>query len=208
MPLPKNARDTWPREIPTLNEQLVDLCAEVERLKDQRQAFLHLRKREQMQLQEQWNQIQQSIEDNIEAEASAQQSRYRAIRGYLNEFTRQVLDRGVLLRTYLNQEGNIEFAAEYLGTDGKPSGEDQGKLYIRFLYHDGLLEGLGDRKKLNLITTIRRFAVFGIQQIVTVIDSGLPTDETGNRIAFQNDEIVLTLHDEDDIGRLFRMPPW
>lgn len=215
----------------TLNGQLVDLRAEIERLKDQRQAFLRLRERqrEQAQIQEQRNQVQQRIEDNIEAEASAQQSRYRAIRGYLDEFTRQVLDRGALLRTYLNQEGNIEFAAEYLGADGKPSGEDQGKTYrqllcaafdlavaramldepyIRFLYHDGLLEGLDNRKKLNLIAAIRRFAAFGIQQIVTIIDSDLPTDETGKRIAFQDDEIVLTLHDEDDTGRLFRMPPW
>lgn len=215
----------------TLNGRLVDLRTEIERLQDQRQAFRHLRERqrEQRQLQEQRNQVQQQIEDNIAAEASAEQSRYKAIRGYLNKFTRQVLDRGALLRTYLNQEGNIEFAAEYLGADGKPSSEDQGKTYrqllcaafdlavaramldapyIRFLYHDGLLEGLDDRKKLNLIATIRRFATFGIQQIVTVIDSDLPTDETGKRITFQDDEIVLTLHDEDDTGRLFRMPPW
>ena len=120
-------------------------------------------------------------------------------------------------------------SAEYLGADGKPSSEDQGKTYrqllcaafdlavaramlnepyLRFLYHDGLLEGLDNRKKLNLIGTIRRFAALGIQQIVTVIDSDLPMNETGERFAFRDDEVVLVLHDEDAGGRLFRMPKW
>lgn len=175
------------------------------------------------------SEIQQRIEDNIETKAIAQQSCYRAFCGYLDEFPLQVLGRGALLSTRFNREGNIEFAAEYLGADGKPSSEGQGKAYrqllyaafdlavacamldqpyIRFLYQDGLLEGLDNRKKLNLIATIRRFAALGIQQIVTVIDSDLPTDETGERLTFRDDEIALILHDEDDSGRLFRMPPW
>ncbi len=83
-----------------------------------------------------------------------------------------------------------------------------GQPFIRFLYHDGLLEGLDNRKKLNLINTVRRFAGFGIQLIVTVIDSDLPYDESGQRFAFRDDEVVLVLHDEDDSGRLFRMPAW
>lgn len=215
----------------TLNNRLVELRAEIERLKDQRKAFLRMRerKREQAQLQEQRNEVQQQLEDNIESAASAQESRYQAIRRYLNEFTRDVLDRGALLSTRINKEGNIEFAAEYLGANGKPSSEDEGKTYrqllcaafdlavaramldqhyIRFLYHDGLLEGLDNRKKHNLIATIRRFAALGIQQIVTVIDSDLHLDDTGERFAFRDDEIALLLHDEDESGRLFRMAKW
>ncbi len=215
----------------SLNDRLVALRAEVAQLKDQRSAFLRLRdrRREQAQLQEQRTQVQQQLEDNIEAAASAQDSRYQTIRRYLNEFTRDVLDRGALLSTRINKEGNIEFAAEYLGADGKPSSEDQGKTYrqllcaafdlavaramldqpyIRFLYHDGLLEGLDNRKKRNLINSIRRFAALGIQQIITVIDSDLPIEDDGERFAFHDDEIALLLHDEDDSGRLFRMPRW
>ena len=48
----------------------------------------------------------------------------------------------------------------------------------------------------------------GIQQIVTVIDSDLPMDESGERFAFRDDEVVLVLHDKDDSGRLFRLPRW
>lgn len=214
-----------------LNRRLVTLRAEIERLTSQREAFLHLREkeRERVQMEEQRVQVQQRLEDNIEAEARAPESRYQAVRRYVNEFTREVLDRESLLSTRLNKEGNIEFAAEYLGASGKPNSEDQGKTYrqmlcaafdlavtramldepyIRFLYHDGLLEGLDNRKKLNLVSTIRRFASLGIQQIVTVIDSDLPMDETGARFTFRNDEVVLVLHDEDDSGRLFRMPGW
>ncbi|ESQ17179.1 MAG TPA: DUF2326 domain-containing protein [Chromatiaceae bacterium] len=214
-----------------LNNRLVELRAEVAQLKDQRSAFLRLRdrRREQAQLQEQRTQVQQRLEDNIEAAASDEQSRYQSIRRYLNEFTRDVLDRNALLSTRINKEGNIEFAAEYLGADGRPSSEDQGKTYrqllcaafdlavaramldrpyIRFLYHDGLLEGLDNRKKRNLINSIRGFAALGIQQIVTLIDSDLPIEDDGERFAFHDDEIVLVLHDQDDSGRLFRMARW
>ena len=76
------------------------------------------------------------------------------------------------------------------------------------IFHDGLLEGLDDRKKVNLIEVVRRYSGYGIQQIVTVIDSDLPIDEGGNRVAFRNDEIILRLHDEDESGRLFRMTSW
>lgn len=214
-----------------LNKRLVTLRAEIERFTAQREAFLRQREkeRERVQLEEQRVQIQQRLEDNIEGEARSPESRYQAIRRYVNEFTREVVDRRALVSTRINKEGNIEFSAEYLGADGKPSSEDQGKSYrqllcaafdlavaramlkapyIRFLYHDGLLEGLDNRKKLNLIGTIRRFATMGIQQIVTVIDSDLPMDESGERFAFRGDEVVLVLHDEDDSGRLFRMPRW
>lgn len=214
-----------------LNMRLVTLRAEIERLAGQRDAFLRLREkdRERVQLEERRVQVLQRLEDNIEAANASPQSRYLAIRRHLNEFTREVIDRHALISTKLNKEGNIEFAAEYLDVDGKPNSEDQGKSYrqllcaaldlavaramldepyIRFLYHDGLLEGLDNRKKTNLIDAIRRFANLGIQQIITVIDSDLPMNEKGERFAFRKDEVVLVLHDEGDGGRLFRMPRW
>lgn len=215
----------------TLNKQLVALRAEVERLGAQREAFLRLRERERerSQLEEHRIQVIHALEDDIEHANTSAQSRYQSIRRHLNEFTRTVLDRHALVSTRLNKDGNIEFAAEYVDADGKPNSEDQGKSYrqllcaaldlavaramlaepyLRFLYHDGLLEGLDNRKKLNLIEAIRHLASLGIQQIVTVIDSDLPLDDDGERFAFRPDEVVLVLHDEGDNGRLFRMPRW
>ncbi|MBA1445579.1 MAG: DUF2326 domain-containing protein [Chromatiales bacterium] len=214
----------------TLNKQLVNMRAEIERMGFQRNALLRQREkvRGQRRLEERRSQVQQQLEDDIEAQASSE-SRYQAIRKFVSEITQQVLDRKALVSTRLNQQGNIEFSAEYLGADGKTSSEDQGKSYrqvlcaafdlavarvlaeqpfIRFLYHDGLLEGLDNRKKLNLIQTVRRFAGFGIQQIVTVIDSDLPVGDDGERFEFREGEVVLRLHDEDESGRLFRMVGW
>ena len=213
-----------------LNQTLVGLRTEIERLTTQRDAYLRLRdkERKRTQLQTQRDQMRQQLEDNIEAQAQAD-GRYQSIRKYVNEITREVLDRRALISTQLNQQGNIEFSAEYLGADGRPSSEDQGKSYrqvlcaafdlavaralldapyIRFLYHDGLLEGLDNRKKLNLIETVRRFAGYGIQQIVTIIDSDLPVGNNGERLGFLPGEVILTLHDEGQGGRLFRMEEW
>jgi uncharacterized protein YydD (DUF2326 family) len=214
-----------------LNQKLVSLRAEIEKLNAQREAFLKQREksRERVQLQEERIQTQQQLEDDIEDASNATESRYRAIRRYLNQFTQSVLDHNALISTRLNQEGNIEFSAAYLGADGKPTSEDLGKSYrqllcaafdlsvaramldqpyIRFLYHDGLLEGLDNRKKLNLIAEIRQAASLGLQQIVTLIDSDLPMGDDGQPFGFNEDEIVLVLHDEDDGGRLFRMGRW
>lgn len=43
----------------------------------------------------------------------------------------------------------------------------------------------------------------GIQQIITVIDSELPTPDF-----FDDSEVVLRLHDDGDLGRLFKIPEW
>jgi uncharacterized protein YydD (DUF2326 family) len=40
----------------------------------------------------------------------------------------------------------------------------------RSSYHDGVLETLDDRKKLNLIDVIRDYAGHGVQHVVTAID--------------------------------------
>jgi uncharacterized protein YydD (DUF2326 family) len=80
--------------------------------------------------------------------------------------------------------------------------------FPRFAYHDGVFESLDDRKKENLLTAIREYAVLGIQPTITLIDSDLPRREQGAGPVFEPSEIVLTLHDENDDGRLFRMKAW
>ena len=77
--------------------------------------------------------------------------------------------------------------------------------FPRFVYHDGIFESLDDRKKVNLLNVIRQYSDFGLQQIITVIDSDVPVD---NDIFFDNNDIVLVLHDEGMRGRLFKLPSW
>jgi uncharacterized protein YydD (DUF2326 family) len=80
--------------------------------------------------------------------------------------------------------------------------------FPRFVYHDGVFESLDDRKKENLLITIRRYAELGIQATITLIDSDLPKRDKEAEPVFAADEIILTLHDENEQGRLFRMKSW
>jgi uncharacterized protein YydD (DUF2326 family) len=80
--------------------------------------------------------------------------------------------------------------------------------FPHFVFHDGFLETLDDRTQLNLIEVSRNYCKLGIQHIVTVIESELPDLAGGKKFAFQPDEVILTLSDVGDIGRLFKMPPW
>jgi hypothetical protein len=129
----------------------------------------------------------------------------------------------------VNEEGYLDFEAEFPDSDSHPKSEDEGKSYkqalcaaydlalakvmlprnfLRFLYHDGLLEGMDDRTKLNMIDVLREFAGLGIQQIPTVIDSDLSLTTNGERFAFEDHEVVRVLHDDGPSGRLFNMGIW
>jgi uncharacterized protein YydD (DUF2326 family) len=48
----------------------------------------------------------------------------------------------------------------------------------------------------------------GLQPTITLIDSDLPPRDEEDDIVFGENEIVLTLHDESDQGRLFKMRAW
>jgi uncharacterized protein YydD (DUF2326 family) len=78
----------------------------------------------------------------------------------------------------------------------------------RFVYHDGVFESLDDRKKVNLLAVMREYASFGLQFVITLIDSELPSRAEGYEQMFADEEIVLRLHDEGPEGRLFKMPAW
>jgi uncharacterized protein YydD (DUF2326 family) len=79
--------------------------------------------------------------------------------------------------------------------------------FFHFVYHDGIMEGLDDSKKIALLTVVReQISDKRTQYILTVIDSDIPRDAAGRRIEFPEDEVVLGLHDEGEKGRLFKMP--
>ena len=80
--------------------------------------------------------------------------------------------------------------------------------FPRFVYHDGVFESLDDRKKENLLVAIRRYDGLGIQTTITLIDSDLPARDGQIGSVFEAGEIIMTLHDEDDQGRLFKMKAW
>lgn len=172
--------------------------------------------------------VVQAVVDNI-TQSTRQDSRYRQIRLDFGEIVQSVLDRPAVLSCAINKEGNIEFQAEILDDSGTATSADDGHTYrkllcvafdvavfsaylqetfIHFVFHDGVFESLDDRKKRCLLDELRARSEAGLQQIITVIDSDLPLEEDGNRMTFDDEEVVRLLHDQGDDGRLFRMPPW
>jgi uncharacterized protein YydD (DUF2326 family) len=78
--------------------------------------------------------------------------------------------------------------------------------FFHFVYHDGVLEGLDNRKKIALLEVVReQTSTKRLQYIFSMIDSDMPRNAQGERLEFPTDEIVLRLHDDGAHGRLFKM---
>jgi uncharacterized protein YydD (DUF2326 family) len=57
-------------------------------------------------------------------------------------------------------------------------------------------------KKENLLAVIKRYAKLGLQPVITLIDSDLRARSDGSAV-FSEEEVILTLLDESEQGRLF-----
>lgn len=169
------------------------------------------------------------VHASLEQLVASTEGTYREIRRYFDEIVLTVVGRHGNLFTEVNKQGHPEFRTEIVEADGSSTSAGQGfsygrliciafdmavaraysnRRYPHFIYHDGFLETLDDRKKLNLIDISREYSANGTQHIITVIDAELPVDENGNRFAFDESEVILRLHDADDSGRLFAIPSW
>lgn len=213
-----------------VSDEMVTLRAEITSLERQR-GFLHRLQELRADirgLSEERGHLQTQIEADVEKQNSDQESLFSTIRLFFSEIVEDVIDRKALLSVSPNQAGHLEFKAEILDESGNATSADMGHTYRkllciafdmavlrayiddkfpRFVYHDGVFESLDDRKKENLLAVIRRYVELGVQPVITLIDSDLPA-RTGDEPVFANDEIVLTLHDESEQGRLFKMRAW
>ena len=140
-----------------------------------------------------------------------------------NSIIKEILDTNALISLKLNNQGNIEFSADYQNpNDLIKTSEAQGttykkllcvafdlsllinysnKSFYRFVYHDGVLEGLDDRIKIRYINLVKNIcAQYDIQYILTLIDSDLPKE---NKDIISKEDICLELNDKDDSGKLF-----
>ncbi len=148
------------------------------------------------------------------------------VRRICSDFSKKVLDKTILLYVKLNKKDNIEFITSYSPETKtqKLTHEDKGDSYKKllcvffdlailsyyaqqpfyhFVYHDGILEGLDNRKKLSFIETVRSYSdKHDIQYILTVIESDLPYKD-GKKYHFKESEIIRRLSDDGSKGRLF-----
>jgi uncharacterized protein YydD (DUF2326 family) len=214
-----------------VSNEMVMLRADITSLERQR-GFLHRLQELRTDLRtltEERGHLQTQIEADVEQQNSDNTSLFSAIRLFFSEIVEEVIDRKALLSVSPNQSGHLEFKAEILDESGNTTSADLGHTYRkllciafdmavlrahlndkfpRFVYHDGVFESLDDRKKQNLLAVIRLYASLGIQPIITLIDSDLPSRPADDSPVFDESEIVLTLHDENELGRLFKMQSW
>jgi uncharacterized protein YydD (DUF2326 family) len=176
-------------------------------------------------LKQKRNKVVERIRIDREKITKDEDSVYALIKNNFITFVKKVIDKNGFISTKQNGEGNLEFYAGIIDDNGKYTSEADGHSYkkilcigydlaiiqaysssefVRFVYHDGPLETLDERKKVKFIEHVRRVTENkNIQYILTVIDSDLPQG-----VQFHDDEVVLTLHDNGAEGRLFKMPSW
>lgn len=213
-----------------VTDELVTLKADITSLERQLN-FLHrlqeLRSEIRL-LSEEKGHLQSKIEQDVEQQNSDSTSLFSLIRTFFSEIVEEVIDRKALLTVSPNREGHLEFKAEILDDSGNSTSADKGHTYKkllciafdlailrahldekfpRFVYHDGVFETLDNRKKEKLLNVIRRYTDFGIQHIITLIDSDIPV-QNNSCPAFDTEEIILLLHDENQQGRIFKMREW
>ena len=165
----------------------------------------------------------------MEKQNADKQSLFSSIRLFFSEIVEDVINRKALLSVSPNTLGHLEFKAEILDESGNATSADLGHTYRkllcmafdlailrshldvkfpRFVFHDGAFESLDDRKKESLLATLHQYAELGIQSVITLIDSDLPIRNEKERPVFDPKEIILTLHDENEQGRLFKIRGW
>jgi uncharacterized protein YydD (DUF2326 family) len=214
-----------------LSDDMITLRADIALLENQR-GYLHRLQElrtEIRALTEERSHLQAQIESDVDKQNSDQDSLFSTIRVFFSEIVEEVIDRKALLSVAPNQAGHLEFKAEILDGSGNATSADLGHTYRkllcvafdlailrahlgdkfpRFVYHDGMFESLDDRKKESLLAVIRRYADLGLQPIITLIDSDLPSRGEADDRVFDDEEVVVRLHDEGNQGRLFKMKAW
>jgi uncharacterized protein YydD (DUF2326 family) len=163
---------------------------------------------------------------NINREIRNGNEFYSGIRKLFSDLVTSVLDTQAILSININIEGNLEPKIRTIDLE-RETNERDGTSYkkmlcacfdlaitsthakdsfYRYIYHDGIFEGLDNRKKINLLNRVREICENdNIQYILTVIDSDLPRDEVDNKLLFNDSEIILKLNDDGEKGRLFKM---
>lgn len=214
-----------------VSDDLVTLRADITSLERQKGFLTRLQqlRADIRAINEEREQLQTEIEQDVEQQNSDPKSLFSTIRLFFSEIVEEVINRKALLSVSPNKDGHLEFKAEILDESGNTTSADLGHTYRkllciafdlallrahldekfpRFVYHDGVFESLDDRKKENLLTVIRSYADLGIQSVITLIDSDLPPRTEKEGPVFTTADVILTLHDETEQGRLFRMRAW
>jgi uncharacterized protein YydD (DUF2326 family) len=148
---------------------------------------------------------------------------YPDMRRIFNNIFRYIFNTPAIIFMRQNNQGNIDFKVEVTkANEIDITAEGKGNTYqkmlcisfdlavlvayhkhsfYRFVYHDGALEGLDNRKKTNYINIIRKYCTeSNVQYIFSAIEHDIPTEVLNT---FSDEEICLTLNDSGEDGKLF-----
>ncbi len=214
-----------------LSRELSSDQAELATLDARRSAATRLMdlRRENRALSEECGRLITVVEAEIETVSQDESSRFAQLRRFFTEIVHEVLGQDAVLAIRMNNAGGLDFTAEFIGDSGTATSGDHGTSYKkllciafdlallrsnldvsfpRFVYHDGALEQLEPRKRERLIGVLRDYADLGIQPIISLLNTDLPSPVGTSPDTLTQDEIVSLLHDEGDDGRLFKMASW
>ena len=146
-----------------------------------------------------------------------------SIKRHFNEIFRTIFGVCALLYVRPNKTGNVDFFTEVAPDENaEATAEGYGNTYykmlcvafdlavlatysqknfFRFVYHDGVFEGLDNRKKELFVNVARYYCRnYGLQYIFSSIEDDIPQAIMSG---FTDEERCLTLSDHDDSGKLF-----
>jgi uncharacterized protein YydD (DUF2326 family) len=179
-------------------------------------------------LENEIKEINEKIKDAIQnIEDARKQRKHAEINKIFDEILKDIVGTDALISIETNKNGNVEFSADYTNpitniSTSESEGTSYKKLlcmafdlallihysknsFFRFVYHDGIIEGLDNRIKIRLLDKIKSICnQYNIQHIITLIDSDIPTQNDGSLYSFTQEEICLQLNDLDDNGKLFK----
>ncbi len=169
----------------------------------------------------------ETLTTSIEEAIRESNHRYEKIRQTFTQIISSILHRTALIFVSTNENGNLEFRAEFNDSNDLQTDEDRGttfrkmlcmafdlavlisyadERFFHFVYHDGALENLQEKLKLALLKVIRNACEErGIQYIFSCLSEDLPVVKEAEGLCPSDDEIVLKLHDGGETGRLFKM---
>lgn len=145
------------------------------------------------------------------------------IKRCFNEIFRTVFGVSALLYVRTNKTGNVDFLTDVAPDENaEATAEGYGNTYnkmlcvafdlavlatysaksfFRFVYHDGVFEGLDNRKKELFVQVAREYCQrYNLQYIFSSIEDDVPQNILST---FTSAEQFLTLSDQDDSGKLF-----
>lgn len=145
------------------------------------------------------------------------------IKRCFNEIFRTIFGVSALLYVRTNKTGNVEFYTDVAPDEtAEATAEGYGNTYnkmlcvafdlailatyssrsfFRFVYHDGVFEGLDNRKKELFVQVARDYCQrYNLQYIFSSIEDDVPQSILSS---FTSAEQILTLSDQDDSGKLF-----